>query len=136
MSGILSSLLAIFAIPFIALALEPSDPAFFCSRFLDQAEIELCQSRAASENIDWYAGSVCNMQKEDKAFWKCWESVKDKTINLQTLKKCVDADGDNERQTCVSSALTSPRRPASDNSGGVFQSLKNQKPNPPLKKSK
>ncbi|KYG63157.1 hypothetical protein AZI86_15740 [Bdellovibrio bacteriovorus] len=135
MSGIAGSLLAIFVIPVIALALEPSDPASFCSRFLDQTEIELCQSRAASENIDWYAGSVCNMQKEDKAFWKCWESVKDKTINLQALKKCVDSEGDDDRQSCVNSALTPPRRPASDSSG-IFQPLKNKKPDQPLKKSK
>lgn len=127
MSGIISSLLAIFVIPVIALALEPSDPASFCSRFLDQTEIELCQSRAASENIDWYAGSVCNMQKEDPAFWKCWDSVKDKTINLQALKKCVDSEGDNERQVCVNNSLSSPRSPASNNSSGIFQPLKTKK---------
>ena len=132
MRGPAGSLLAILTVPVVALALEPADPASYCSRFLEQTEIENCQSRAAAENIDWYAGAVCNMQKEDKAFWKCWETVQDKSINLQALKKCADSgnDSDEERQACVKSSLSSssgsPRRPASTNSSDLFQPLKSK----------
>lgn len=123
-----SLFLAILAIPFTAWALEPADPASHCSRFLEKSEMEKCQSRAAQENIDWYAAALCNMQKEDTAFWKCWDSVKDQPIRLQVLKKCVDRDNDEERQACIkSSVIDSPkflRSPASATSSDLFQPLR------------
>lgn len=120
-------LIAILLGPFPTLALEPSAPSSFCSRFIDQSEIDHCHSRANSENIDWYAGSVCDMQKQDAAFWKCWDSVKDKAINLQALKKCEDSNSDDERQACVTASFSNSRSPASGNSSDLFQPLKSKK---------
>lgn len=127
MRGGLASLLAIFTIPLIALALEPSDPISFCDRFVAQDDIDHCQSKTASENVDWYVASICNMQKEDAAFWRCWESAKDRSINLQALKTCEDADSDQKRQFCVEAALLPSRNPASTNKRALFQPLKTKK---------
>lgn len=127
MMGMRISVAVIFSAPLLALSLEPADPVSFCHRFIDQNAIETCQMRTAKENVDWYAAAICNMQKEDSAFWSCWDSVKDKSINLQVLKKCDDSEfGDDQRQACVESSLNS-RSPASANSADLFQPLKTKK---------
>ena len=125
---IFPSLFTVASIPLFALAIEPADPVGFCSRFIDSKEQAKCEERSSKENIDWYAAAICNLQKEDGAFWICWDGAKDKTFNPQALEKC-EANAeftDDERQACVNAA-SSARRPASNEAAEIFQPLKTKK---------
>lgn len=115
-----------FLLPLAAWTLEPSDPVSYCDRFLSDKDILKCQERTAKENVDWYAAALCNLQKEDVAFWACWDSAKDKAINPQALQTCA-ADieaSDQDRQKCLTASFNS-RTPASSDSSAIFQPLKN-----------
>ena len=114
MFTVLRSLLLIACIPFVALALDPSNPTGFCSRFIDEKEIATCKARTERDDVDWYAGTVCNLQKEDQAFWSCWNSIKGKEFDPKSLEACADSRDitDQDRQVCVSNALGN-RKPAS-----------------------
>lgn len=124
---VLKSLLLIASIPLLAFALEPVNPENLCSRFIGDDDIKSCEQRTQKETIDWYAASVCNLQKEDTAFWSCWDSLKDKKIQPRSLSSCVgnEAMSDEERQTCISQLFsTSGRAPAAQKSSDIFQPLK------------
>lgn len=119
------AVLGALMISFSSGALEPADPVSFCQRFIGEKEIVRCQERTSRDNVDWYAASLCNLQKEDTAFWKCWDSVKDKAVNPQALQACaadIDAS-DDERQRCLLKTLNT-RAPASASPAAIFQPLK------------
>lgn len=124
MKNVLYTLILIASIPLIALAIEPANPAGFCDRFIGEKEIESCKERTEKDEVDWYAGAVCNLQKEDKAFWACWDSIKGKSFNPQALDKCgEDKDlSDDQRQSCINDARGA-RKPASEQND-LFQNLK------------
>lgn len=117
--------IAMCCTPGLALALEPSEPSTVCERFIGEAETQKCKERAAQDTIDWYAGSLCNLQKEDTAFWNCWETLKGKQINPQILAQCDDTHDltDEQRQSCIQSSM-SGRKPASED---LFQKIKIKK---------
>jgi len=119
MKNIFHSMLLIAIIPLIAIALEPTNPSGFCDRFIGDKDIRKCQDRMQKDDVDWYAATVCNLQKEDDAFWSCWENVKGQSFNPASLDRCgEDKDlSDKARLDCVLSARTG-REPA------AFQSLK------------
>ena len=127
MKLLLQSLLLIACVPFLSLALEPVHPESVCNRFIGETDIKSCETRAQKDNVDWYAVSLCNLQKEDSAFWACWDQVKDKKIKPQALKSCVGDENfsDEQRQSCLEGALSNGRMPASSESkSDIFQPLK------------
>lgn len=119
MKHILQTLVLIAIIPLIAIALEPTNPQGFCDRFLGEKDVLKCKERTQKEEVDWYAATVCNLQKEDAAFWSCWDSIKGQSFNPASLDHCGEDQelSDMQRQECVVAAR-SGREPAS------FQSLK------------
>ncbi|NUN07382.1 MAG: hypothetical protein HUU57_16685 [Bdellovibrio sp.] len=123
----LKSLLLISSIPLLAFALEPVNPENLCSRFIGDDDIKNCEQRTQKETIDWYAASVCNLQKDDTAFWTCWDSLKDKKIQPRSLSSCVGDDtmSDDQRHTCLNKLSSSAgRAPAALKSSDIFQPLK------------
>ena len=122
MKTIVQSVLLIASVPLIALALEPANPSGFCDRFIGEKDIAQCKERTEKDDVDWYAAAVCNLQKDDGAFWKCWDSVKGKSFNPQALDACgEDKDlSDDARLACVNKAQTG-RLPASEGDNGIFQ---------------
>ncbi|MEK2645842.1 hypothetical protein [Bdellovibrio sp. BCCA] len=124
MKHIWYSLILIASIPLLTLAIEPASPSGYCERFIGEKDIQSCKERTEKEDVDWYAGAVCNLQKDDAAFWICWDSVKGKSFNPQALEKCgEDKDlSDEQRQSCVNDAKGA-RKPASDDND-LFQKLK------------
>ncbi|WP_415063938.1 hypothetical protein [Bdellovibrio sp.] len=124
MKLIFQTLALVVSIPLVALALEPSNPAGFCDRFIADADVEFCKARIEKDEVDWYAATVCNLQNDDKAFWNCWDSIKGKSFNPQALEKCGETQdfSDEQRQNCVNGA-NSGRKPAS-HSDGLYQPLK------------
>lgn len=121
MKNILHSIVLIALIPLIALALEPTNPPGICDRFVSEKDAELCKDKVQkNENVDWYAVTVCNLQKDDGQFWKCWESIQGQSFSPAALEKCgEDKDlSDTQRLTCVDSAR-GDRKPASQQ----FQAL-------------
>ncbi|MDG0816217.1 hypothetical protein [Bdellovibrio svalbardensis] len=122
MKNVLHTLLLIAVIPLIALALEPTNPQGFCDRFLGEKDVVKCKERTQKEEVDWYAATVCNLQKEDSAFWSCWDSIKGQSFNPASLDHCgEDKDlTDAQRQECIVSARAG-REPASS---ATFQALK------------
>lgn len=125
MKIVVQSLALVACIPLLAIALEPANPSGFCDRFVGEKEIAQCKERTEKDDVDWYAAAVCNLQKEDKAFWSCWDSVKGKAFNPQALEKCgEDRDlSDEQRQSCVNDA-NKARVPASEKSKDLFQPLR------------
>lgn len=124
---VFKSLLPVACIPFLAFALEPVNPENLCSRFIGDDDIKNCEQRTQKENIDWYAASVCNLQKEDAAFWTCWDSLKDKKIQPRSLSSCAGDEtlADEQRQACLTNLFsTSGRSPAAHKSPDLFQPLK------------
>lgn len=123
MKNIFHSIALIALIPLIALALEPTNPQGFCDRFVGEKDVQQCKERTQKEEVDWYAATVCNLQKEDGAFWKCWDSIKGQSFNPAALDRCgEDKDlSDIQRQDCVTTARAG-REPASQNA--AFQALK------------
>lgn len=129
MNLLIRSFLLIASIPFIAFALAPTNPAVLCERFIGEKDMETCKARTDKESVDWYAATVCNLQKEDAAFWKCWDSVKDQKISPQALISCGENEQltDPQRQNCVNKALLGERSPASSEkhpAAKSFQDLK------------
>lgn len=124
----LHSFALVVCIPLVALALEPTNPQGFCDRFIAEKDISLCQKRT-NEEVDWYAATVCHLQKEDSAFWSCWDSIKGKSFNPQALEKCgEDKDlSDNQRQACINGA-DKGRKPASFIPNLPFQKLEIKRP--------
>lgn len=124
MSLYFKSLLLVASIPLIALALEPTNPSNLCDRFIGEKDIAQCKELTEKDEVDWYAGTVCNLQKEDKAFWECWNTVKGKKMNPQALDRCAETVDltDEQRLECVRKSFDQ-RKPASDSSAVPFQPL-------------
>ncbi|QDK45912.1 hypothetical protein DOM22_12505 [Bdellovibrio sp. ZAP7] len=123
MKNILHSIVLIALIPLIALALEPTNPPGICDRFVGEKDAEQCREKVQkNENVDWYAVTVCNLQKDDSQFWKCWDSIQGQSYNPQALEKCGEEKelSDTQRFECVSTAR-SDRKPASQQAN--FQPL-------------
>jgi hypothetical protein len=125
---ILNSLFLVALIPLIALAIEPTNPQGFCDRFISEKDLQLCLEKIKKEDVDWYAATVCNLQKEDPAFWTCWESIKNQAFNPALLEQCGEGKdlNDLERQHCLDGAK-STRAPADDShkkTNSLFQPLK------------
>lgn len=117
------SIISVAIVPLIAFAIEPANPQSFCDRFLAEKDTQACIAKTQKEEVDWYAASICQMQKEDSAFWSCWDSIKGKSFNPTALKKCAKEDSsDLERQSCIS-ASDKARKPASSDKD-LFQPLK------------
>ncbi|AHZ84857.1 hypothetical protein [Bdellovibrio bacteriovorus] len=125
MKLVLHSLVLIACVPLIAIALEPTNPAGFCERFIGEKEINECHERTKSENVDWYAATVCHLQQDDKAFWACWDSIQGQSYNPAELSKCGENTeaSDTQRQSCIDAARGG-RKPASV---APFQPLKLKK---------
>jgi hypothetical protein len=128
---LIKSTLPITLIPLIALAIEPSNPEGFCERFIREADIKKCEERTKNDDVDWYAATICNLQKDDKAFWKCWEGIKNQTFNPGKLDACGEQKdlSDLERQACLNTALNrrSPASQESTKANDAFQDLKIRK---------
>jgi len=126
MKNLFHSFVLVALIPLIALALEPTNPPGICDRFTSAADIEQCNSRTAKDDVDWYAVTVCNLQKDDQSFWKCWDSIQEQSFNPATLDKCGEESEmtDIKRQECVNSSRGN-REPASK---ATFQPLNISKP--------
>ncbi len=127
MKNILHSIVLIALIPLIALALEPTNPPGICDRFAGEKDAEQCREKVQkNENVDWYAVTVCNLQKDDGQFWKCWDSIQGQAFNPQSLDKCGEESemSDVQRLTCMESAR-SDRKPASQHAN--YQPLKVEK---------
>ena len=128
---LLNSLLLVALIPLITLAIEPSNPQGFCERFIAESDIKTCQERTKKEEVDWYAATVCNLQKDDQAFWSCWDSIKGQAFNPAQLEHCGEGKdlNDGERQTCVNAAISnrSPAAKSDSKKNSYFQSMKASK---------
>jgi hypothetical protein len=109
----------------VAFALEPANPITLCERFLAEKDVQNCKVRTEKDSVDWYAAAVCNLQKENDAFWGCWKSVENRKISPLALAPCTGNEEftDDQRQACVNQAL-GERAPASVKSNGPFQPLK------------
>ncbi|WII71671.1 hypothetical protein QJS83_14475 [Bdellovibrio sp. 22V] len=127
MKIVFHSLALIASVPLIAFAIEPTNPSGFCDRFIGEKDIELCKGRTEKDEVDWYAATICNLQKDDKAFWTCWDSIKGQSFNPQALDACGDSAelSDEQRLSCVQAAKGS-RKPASTSQDGLFQPLKSK----------
>ncbi|KYG63552.1 hypothetical protein AZI87_14180 [Bdellovibrio bacteriovorus] len=121
----IKSVVLIASIPLFAFAIEPTNPSGFCDRFIGEKDIEACKTRTENEEVDWYAVTVCNLQKDDKTFWNCWESVKGKSFDPKALAQCTESEdsSDEDRQACVLKAGGN-RKPASQNTSTPFQNMK------------
>ncbi|MEK2688356.1 hypothetical protein [Bdellovibrio sp. GT3] len=127
MKHIWYSLVLIASIPLIALAIEPTNPPGVCDRFIGESEAKACQEKMQNnQNVDWYAVTVCNLQKDDQQFWKCFDSIQNQAFNPGSLDKCGEETEmtDAQRLSCMDSAR-SDRKPASQNAN--YQSLKVKK---------
>jgi hypothetical protein len=121
----LKSALLLLTIPFFTMALEPTNPVGFCDRFLKEKDIQVCQQKTQKDDVDWYAATVCNLQKDDSNFWSCWDHIKGVHFNPQALELCgEDKDlNDKDRLTCLDGAQVQ-RAPASiKNKSAEFQPL-------------
>lgn len=127
MSLLIRSVLLVASIPVLALAIEPTNPTTLCERFLTEPDIADCKHRTEKDSVDWYAASVCNQQKDHKAFWQCWNSVTGKHVNPQALNLCANNEdlSDLQRQACIEKTL-SERKPAAASVNGhdSFQPLR------------
>jgi len=72
-------------IPLITLAIEPSNPQGFCERFIADSDIKTCQERTKKEEVDWYAATVCNLQKMIKPFGAVGTALRVKPLTLLNL---------------------------------------------------
>ncbi|WP_413581876.1 hypothetical protein [Bdellovibrio sp. HCB288] len=127
MKHVVNSLVLIALIPLIALAIEPTNPPGVCDRFVGEADVKACQEKMQkNENVDWYAVTVCNLQKDDQQFWKCFDSIQGQAFNPASLDKCGEETemSDTQRLTCMESARAD-RKPASQHAN--YQSLKVKK---------
>ncbi|KHD88140.1 MAG: hypothetical protein OM95_10205 [Bdellovibrio sp. ArHS] len=128
MSLFAKSLLLIAGIPLLSLAIEPTNPEGICGRFIGEKDMEICRQRTQKEDIDWYALSACNLQKEDSAFWNCWDRVKGKSFDPRSLTVCTESEdmSDDSRQACINGALAN-RKPASQGHHSPFQKIEIKK---------
>lgn len=127
MKNLVHSFILVALVPLIALALEPTNPPGICDRFTTNTDVEKCNSRTNKDDVDWYAVTVCNLQKDDQAFWKCWDSIQGQSFNPAALDKCAEESemSDSQRQECLNSSRGGNREPASK---ATFQDLKISKP--------
>lgn len=113
----------LLAIPLFTMALEPSNPASLCDRFVGDTEIQACEEKTKNADVDWYATTVCNLQSDSSAFWSCWSEIQDTKFSPAALDKCAEDRSltDETRLACLKKAKAG-RQPASlPNS--EFQSL-------------
>jgi hypothetical protein len=100
---LLKSHLSFLLIPIITLALEPSNPAGLCDRFLGEQEKTACSHKTSVASLDWYAASACALQQDDKNFMSCLDEIKGSVFNPQALELCAKAsdETDQARMSCL-----------------------------------
>lgn len=116
----LKSILLLLVIPLFTLALEPSNPVALCDRF-EGNEVKKCEQRMQKEEVDWYAATVCNLQKDTTSFWKCWDEARNTQFIPAKLEKCGEDKqlDDLQRLSCLKEAKAD-REPASSKKS-IFQ---------------
>jgi len=119
---LMKSVFLLLIIPLFTLALEPSNPIALCDRF-EGAEMKKCEQKMQKEEIDWYAATVCNLQKDKNSFWTCWNEARNTQFIPAKLEKCGEDKqlNDAQRLTCLKDAKAD-RVPASTKKS-IFQGL-------------
>ncbi|MNJ94741.1 hypothetical protein D3C87_124430 [compost metagenome] len=117
----------LLAIPLFTMALEPSNPASLCDRFVGDDEVQACEKKTHDSKVDWYAATVCNLQSDQASFWNCWSEIENARFSPAALDKCAENQSldDVSRLACVKAAKAG-RQPASVNNT-EFQSLQIKK---------
>ena len=119
------TLLVLFTIPFLGIAIEPVQPNSLCDRFITNEEQKQCAVKLSRDEFDSYASMVCGKMTSDSSFWLCFDEAKNSRFSLENLEKC---NGEREltdesRLHCLKNAKlgSTGRTPAAASKKGEYQ---------------